>query len=134
MCIEVSSHKIYKDFTDHNPLGEIAERNIIVLYELPCPVNTTQAKDGDPATHVVLPVYHSGTGARLSSQDLFGIPIYLALPLEDSTSEEAIYAALVERYAPWSVEPQQLYKHTATIPESTAPSSEPPQETSDGWG
>jgi ubiquitin carboxyl-terminal hydrolase 4/11/15 len=113
-------------------LGEIAERDIIVLYELPCPVNTTRAKDDDSATHVVLPVYHSAAGARMYSQDLFGIPIYLALPLEDSTSAEAIYAALVERYAPWSLNPQQLYKRTVAIPESTTPSGESPQETSDG--
>jgi hypothetical protein len=113
-------------------LGEITERDIIVLYELPCPVNATQTKDDNSATHVVLPVYHSVAGARMYSQDLFGIPIYLALPLEDSASTEAIYAALVERYVPWSLQPQQLYQRTIAIPESTTPSGESPQETSDG--
>lgn len=109
-------------------MGEIAERDIIVLYELPCPAPSARAKEEDANPHVVVPVYHGASGVKMYSQDLFGIPIYLAIPLEDTTSEEAIYATLVERYVPWALNPEQLYKRTVNITEP-ASSSDSPEDT-----
>lgn len=123
ICIETFGHKVYKDFDDTNPLGEIADRDTIVIYELPCPA---QPSNDGSATHIPVAVYHSSSAYRTYSPDLFGIPLYVAIPINEAHSEEAIYAQIIERYIPWTPHPQELYRRQVTIPESTPASSSTP--------
>lgn len=126
MAVEVFSHKIYKDFEDHSPVAEITDRDIIVFYELPC--SSRQSQNSADDSCFAVPVYHASsspnsTYAFHSSTDLFGIPLFVAIPADETNSEEAIYARLVERYSPWTQQPQELYKRRVVIPESSAASS-----------
>ncbi|KAG8754786.1 CSN-associated deubiquitinating enzyme Ubp12 [Serendipita sp. 396] len=128
ICVETFGHKIYKDFEDHNPVGEIAERDIIVIYELPCPAQPPA--DGS-SPWIPVAVYHSSNGPKVYtySPDLFGIPLYVAIPVEEAHNEDAIYARLIERYIPWTSQPEQLYKRRVTI--STPDDKEPADDASD---
>lgn len=130
ICIEAFSHKIYKDFDDHSPLGEIAERDLIVVYELPCPAQANPKSEELPA-FIPVAVYHAAAGSRTYSHDLFGIPFYIAIPFNEARDENAIYGRLVERYAPWTAQADQLYKRRVELGESsnTSSTSEPGEAT-----
>lgn len=122
ICIEAFSHKIYKDFDDHSPLGEIAERDVIVIYELPCPATPNPKSEEQPA-FIPLPVYHSASNGKSYTHDLFGIPFYIAIPSNEAHDEQAIYGRLVERYAPWTEQADQLYIRRVKLGDSSNASS-----------
>jgi len=130
VCIETFSNKIYKDFDDHSPLAEIAERDIIVIYELPCPAHPSLATDTPPA-FIPVPVYHSAASGRTYSHDLFGIPIYVAIPSNEAHDESAIYARLVERYTAWTPQAAQLYKRRVKISSTQSARSNTPSDGED---
>ncbi|KAG9058490.1 CSN-associated deubiquitinating enzyme Ubp12 [Serendipita sp. 407] len=120
ICVETIGHSIYKKFGDHDAVGIIPEQDTIVIYELPC---SAQPSANGSSPWISVAVYHSSDSPKVNdSPDLFGIPLYVAIPLEEARSEEAIYTRLVERYSPWTNHPQQLFNRFSTTLSGEEPS------------
>ncbi|QRW26646.1 ubiquitin carboxyl-terminal hydrolase [Rhizoctonia solani] len=111
LAAEVWSHKFYKFYDDYMNLTELAEKDTLVVYELPVPVKsiakpppqtssfTFGAKPKpppktDPNAPSLLPIFHISEAQRSTA---FGVPFFVLLTPAEASSREEIYRAVVER-------------------------------------
>ncbi|KAG2179868.1 hypothetical protein INT43_003654, partial [Umbelopsis isabellina] len=126
LVTEVFSSKIYKIFTNYEPVGSIQNSDVIVVYELPGEVpivgkrrktitidadgnRTEEEVVGNQDELVVVPVYcavqddsNPDNNLYRSAVSQFGGPIILAMTKRDAMSVEKVYSEIVqqvERYA-----------------------------------
>ncbi|QRW17479.1 ubiquitin carboxyl-terminal hydrolase [Rhizoctonia solani] len=110
LAAEVWSHKFYKFYDDYMNLTELAEKDTLVVYELPVPVKsiakpppqtssfTFGAKPKpppktDPNAPFLLPVFHISEAQRSTA---FGVPFFVLSLSEDEDGE----GELVEQIPP----------------------------------
>jgi ubiquitin carboxyl-terminal hydrolase 4/11/15 len=129
LVAEVWSHKFYKYYEDYMNLTELAEKDVLVVYELPIPLKsaakpvpygkfsknttinpaalTTSTSQSTPLPATteqppfILPVFH-GAPAQRSGNTAFGVPMLVVISAADACSREKIYRAVVERCERWS--------------------------------
>ena len=130
LCVELFSNKIYKYWDDHNPVSDIGERDIMVMYELPCPSGQGKTSLEEDAPFFPIPVLHqSGFGVTAYGRPEYkGVPFMVVLPFEELSDEEAIYRRLVERYTAWTENSEDLYRRQAST-NATTPDSMPERST-----
>ncbi|KAG9096159.1 CSN-associated deubiquitinating enzyme Ubp12 [Ceratobasidium sp. 370] len=121
LAAEVWSHKFYKFYDDYMNLTDLAEKDVLVLYELPIPLKSAAkppplqygkfSKTISPAalstsapannSPFILPVFHTAPGQR-GINSAFGVPFLVVLSAAEACSREAIYRAVVERCERWT--------------------------------
>ncbi|KDN36279.1 hypothetical protein RSAG8_10967, partial [Rhizoctonia solani AG-8 WAC10335] len=116
LAAEVWSHKFYKFYEDYMNLTELAEKDTLVVYELPVPFKsiaklppTTSgfsfgskpkpAPKTDPNAPFLLPVFHFSEQQRNAA---FGVPFFVLLTPTEASSREGIYRAVVDRCGRWT--------------------------------
>ncbi|KAJ1299573.1 hypothetical protein OPQ81_002539 [Rhizoctonia solani] len=116
LAAEVWSHKFYKFYDDYMNLTELAEKDTLVLYELPIPLKSiaksppastgfsfgTKPKPppkSDPNAPFLLPVFHFSEAQRNAA---FGVPFFVLLTPAEASTREGIYRAVVERCQRWT--------------------------------
>ncbi|KAG8730628.1 CSN-associated deubiquitinating enzyme Ubp12, partial [Ceratobasidium sp. 428] len=121
LAAEVWAHKFYKFYDDHVNLTQLAEKDVLVVYELPIPFksgaklpppNGDFSKTFSPpslstfsqctldSAPFILPVFYTTNQRGISS--VFGVPFILVLTAAEACSREAIYRAVVERCGRWT--------------------------------
>ncbi|GAB1523803.1 hypothetical protein RhiTH_006953 [Rhizoctonia solani] len=125
LAAEVWSHKFYKFYDDYMNLTELAEKDTLVVYELPVPVKsiakpppqtssfTFGAKPKpppktDPNAPSLLPIFHISEAQRSTA---FGVPFFVLLTPAEASSREEIYRAVVERCERWTKNKSNLWKY-----------------------
>lgn len=83
-------------------VGDMAENDVIVCYELPCSAQQSRTFKRQPNDPLILPVFlcdakGAGQWAYTSRVSLFGYPTILAIQPEDASDMDSIYGAVVER-------------------------------------
>ncbi|KII87454.1 hypothetical protein PLICRDRAFT_699818 [Plicaturopsis crispa FD-325 SS-3] len=135
LTLEIFSGRFYKNLNDTVICGEMADNDRIVCYELPCHAQqsrTYKKSDDDP---FVLPMFLVDTEIQTRysynrGPNPFGTPSVVVITREESTSEQRIYAAVVERLERWTTLARDLYKWEA-VASDTVPiqiTSLPPPE------
>ncbi|KZS94514.1 UCH-domain-containing protein [Sistotremastrum niveocremeum HHB9708] len=118
LTFEVWSHRIYKEIDDTVQVSDIAERDNIVCFELPC--NAQQSKNFKPSptdpfilpvfmnqqTNLTRPVYGN---FQNNSNSGFKNPFIVVLTPEESATKEQIYAAVTDRLVRWTPQHSDLY-------------------------
>ncbi|KAG8697366.1 CSN-associated deubiquitinating enzyme Ubp12, partial [Ceratobasidium sp. 395] len=132
LAVEIWSHKFYKFYDDYMNVTDLAEKDILVLYELPIPLksaakpppqpqygkfskafsppalsNSQPAQDSAP---FILPVFHTSVNQR-GVHSAFGIPFLVVLTPVQACSREAIYRAVVERCERWTRLKSDLWRY-----------------------
>ncbi|KAG8680403.1 CSN-associated deubiquitinating enzyme Ubp12, partial [Ceratobasidium sp. 395] len=121
LAAEVWAHKFYKFYDDYMNLTQLAEKDVLVIYELPIPLksgakppppNGDFSKTSSPpslstfsqftldSAPFILPVFYTTNQRGISSA--FGVPFILVLTAAEACSREAIYRAVVERCGRWT--------------------------------
>ncbi|CEL62916.1 ubiquitin carboxyl-terminal hydrolase 4/11/15 [Rhizoctonia solani AG-1 IB] len=125
LAAEVWSHKFYKFYDDYMNLTELAEKDTLVVYELPVPVKsiakpppmnssfTFGAKPKpppktDPNAPFLIPVFHISEAQRNAA---FGVPFFVLLTPAEASSREEIYRAVVDRCERWTRNRNNLWKY-----------------------
>ncbi|CAE6357395.1 unnamed protein product [Rhizoctonia solani] len=125
LAAEVWSHKFYKFYDDYMNLTELAEKDTLVLYELPVPIKsiakpppvvssfTFGAKPKpppktDPNAPFLIPVFHISESQRNTA---FGVPFFVLLTPAEASSREEIYQAVVQRCERWTKNRKNLWKY-----------------------
>ncbi|KAF8597077.1 cysteine proteinase [Ceratobasidium sp. AG-I] len=128
LAAEVWSHKFYKFYEDYMNLTELAEKDILVVYELPIPLKSAAKPTSfgkfskRPATppHIseqppfIIPVFHSEAVSAMAprpSSNAFGVPFFVVLSAAEACSRDQIYRAVVERCERWTLARQNLWKY-----------------------
>ncbi|CAE7142462.1 unnamed protein product [Rhizoctonia solani] len=116
LAAEVWSHKFYKFYDDYMNLTELAEKDTLVVYELPVPLksiakappSTTGFTFGakpkpppktDPNAPFLLPVFHFAEQQRNAA---FGVPFFVLLTPAEASTRAGIFRAVVERCGRWT--------------------------------
>ncbi|KEP46138.1 putative ubiquitin carboxyl-terminal hydrolase, partial [Rhizoctonia solani 123E] len=124
LAAEVWSHKFYKFYDDYMNLTELAEKDTLVVYELPVPLksiakpppSTSGFSFGskpkpppktDPNAPFLLPVFHFSEQQRNAA---FGVPFFVLLTPAQASSQEGIFRAVVERCERWTTNHGDLWK------------------------
>ncbi|KAG8705921.1 CSN-associated deubiquitinating enzyme Ubp12 [Ceratobasidium sp. 394] len=130
LAAEVWSNKFYKFYDDYMNLTDLAEKDILLVYELPIPLKSAAkppppqygkfSKTVSPAAlsnsaaannaPFVLPVFHTAPGQR-GLNTAFGIPFFVVLSADQACSREAIYRAVVDRCQRWTRLKADLWKY-----------------------
>ncbi|ELU40883.1 ubiquitin carboxyl-terminal hydrolase [Rhizoctonia solani AG-1 IA] len=88
---EVWKHKFFQFFDNRKNITEVAEKDMIIAYELPISVGSTNS---DSAPQVV-PVLH------VSSNSAFALPFIVVLYPESRADYSVLKRLIVERYNQW---------------------------------
>ena len=119
LTMEIFSHRFYKSLDDHVPVGDMADNDVIVCYELPCNARQNKAykkQDEDP---FIVPVYlcdakapsrsNNMYGRSNNSPSLFGYPMVVAIEREDATDVEDMYDFVATRLQRWTAHSRDLF-------------------------
>ncbi len=145
LATEIFSNRIYKFFQDYNAVSEIADNDVLFLYELPIVVARAGGAKvpSSPSDPIVLPVYTVSPSAFRSSynytnfrygrqKDVWGYPFFIAVSREDAGDEGKIYEILVDRYSHFTNMARDLYTWHEETPEPPPPAAVTTGEDSDG--
>ncbi|KAL5632921.1 hypothetical protein ACGC1H_005764 [Rhizoctonia solani] len=112
LAAEVWSHKSYKFYDDYMNLTELAEKDTLVVYELPVPLksiaNPKRPPKTDPNAPSLLPVFHFSEQQRSAA---FGVPFFVLLTPEQASTREGIFRAVVERCGRWTKNSGDMWKY-----------------------
>ncbi|KAG9088186.1 CSN-associated deubiquitinating enzyme Ubp12, partial [Ceratobasidium sp. 392] len=140
LAVEVWSHKFYKFYDDYMNVTDLAEKDILVIYELPIPLKSAAkpipaygkfSKSIAPPTPenapFILPVFHTAPGQR-GLNSTFGVPFLVVLSASEACSREAIYRAVVERCERWTRLRADLWKYRGARVEEIRPAEQADEE------
>lgn len=123
MTLETFSNRFYKDLDDTVLVGDMAEHDVIVCFELPCHAqqSRTWKPDPDPSKNpLIVPVHmctelntHSSFGRGVNA---FTHPFVVVLDSEQVKHQEDIYAAVVARLQRWAKDAGKMYEIEHSIP------------------
>lgn len=122
------SHKFYKFYEDYMNLTDLAEKDILVVYELPIPVKSAAKPPSfgkfskQPVNPLpipeqppfIIPVFNAdavSSTAMRNSKDAFGVPFFVVLSAAEACSRERIYRAVVERCERWTRAYPDLWRY-----------------------
>ncbi|CAE6440910.1 unnamed protein product [Rhizoctonia solani] len=125
LAAEVWSHKFYKFYDDYMNLTELAEKDTLVVYELPVPLKSIAkpppptsgfsfgAKPKpppktDPNAPFLLPVFHFSEQQRNAA---FGVPFFVLLTPEQASTRDGIFRVVVERCGRWTKNSGDMWKY-----------------------
>ncbi|KAF8916239.1 hypothetical protein CPB85DRAFT_1374694 [Mucidula mucida] len=116
LTLEIWSGKFYKVLGDHLTVGEAADGDIIVCYELPCHSRQSRSYKPDPDEPFIVPVFLSDAIPASSYKSLYGRnnqfwghPTIVVIDRETAKSTEAMYDAVIDRLRPWVSNVRDLY-------------------------
>ncbi|CAF2959325.1 unnamed protein product [Rotaria sp. Silwood2] len=101
--VEVYNSRIHLQFRENNLLNNILNRDLIVFYETPYPL------DDDNSTKILMPCHFR----RQPNKSLFALPIFLNVPRQECRGQHILDALhdLLEKYLPLNpITDQQLYE------------------------
>ncbi|KAG8722052.1 CSN-associated deubiquitinating enzyme Ubp12 [Ceratobasidium sp. 395] len=132
LSVEIWSRKFYKFYDDYMNLTDLAEKDTLVLYELPIPFKSAAKPPPQPrygkfskafsppglstpqpaqdSAPFILPVFHASVNQR-GVHSAFGIPFLVVLSPVQACSREAIYRAVVERCESWTRLESDLWRY-----------------------
>ncbi|CAE6531128.1 unnamed protein product [Rhizoctonia solani] len=126
LAAEVWSHKFYKFYDDYMNLTELAEKDTLVVYELPVPIKSIakpppptsyynfnkpkQPPKSDPNAPFLLPVFHFSEQQQYRNA-AFGVPFFVLLTPEQASTREGIYRAVVERCERWTKNKSDMWRY-----------------------
>ncbi|KAG8723883.1 CSN-associated deubiquitinating enzyme Ubp12 [Ceratobasidium sp. 395] len=127
LAVEIWSHKFYRFYDDYMNVTDLAEKNILVLYELPIPLksaakpslnlNMANSPKRSPLPRFQ-PLNRHYTTRHLSFRvnqrgvhSAFGIPFLVVLTPVQACLREAIYRAVVERCERWTRLKSDLWRY-----------------------
>lgn len=128
LAAEIWSHKFYKFYDDYMNLTDLAEKDVLVVYELPIPLKSAAKPSPfgkfskQPATPppiaerppFIIPVFHSEAASALTprtSSNSFGVPFFIVLTAAEACSRSQIYRTVVDRCQRWTRARQDLWKY-----------------------
>ncbi|KAG6811700.1 hypothetical protein H0H92_006207 [Tricholoma furcatifolium] len=117
LTLEIFNNRFYKNLDDSLPVGEMADNDTIVCFELPC--NSQQSRTykkqaGDP---FIVPVYlcDLNSPSRITSYisnkstSLFGYPLVVAITQEQASDIHLMYDAVLGRLQRWTKNARDLF-------------------------
>lgn len=96
-------------------VSETSENDILVCYELPCHAQQARSYKRDRDDPYIVPLYRIDTAPNnkltygRGSISYFGYPLIAVIDQETAKSEDAIYAAVVQRLERGATSPRDLY-------------------------
>ncbi|QRW03468.1 ubiquitin carboxyl-terminal hydrolase [Ceratobasidium sp. AG-Ba] len=121
LAAEVWSHKFYKYYDDYMNLTDLAEKDVLIVFELPVPLKSAAlptpthynrfskltAPKLNPDAPFILPVFNTAVNQRTP----FGVPFLVVLSAAEACSRRAIYRAVVDRVQRWTKLKADLWKY-----------------------
>ncbi|TFY56209.1 hypothetical protein EVJ58_g7783, partial [Rhodofomes roseus] len=97
LTLEVFSHRFYKNLDDTVLVGDMADNDIIVCFELPCHAQQSRTYKPSPEDPFILPVVLCDTNTPKRSfgrsQNLFGYPFVVVITHQQAIDPDAMYDA-----------------------------------------
>ncbi|PCH44360.1 cysteine proteinase [Wolfiporia cocos MD-104 SS10] len=123
LTIETFNHRIYKDLDDTCLVGEMADSDVIMCFELPCPARQSKTYKSQPEDPYIVPVFLSESGPPRTTfggrgQNLFGEPFIVVVDHEQATNPDAMYDLVVDRLQQWTDHVRDLYTWEVSTPSS----------------
>ena len=120
LTLEVFNHRFYKDLDDTVLVGDMAENDIIVCFELPCHAQQSRTYKPNPEDPFIIPVMLCDTNNTTRSygrnQNLCGYPFIVVITHEQATDPNAIYDAIADRLQRWTENVRDLFTWEAGSP------------------
>ncbi|GLB43409.1 putative peptidase C19 family protein [Lyophyllum shimeji] len=123
LTLEIFNHRFYKNLDDSLPVGDMADNDIIVCFELPCHAQQSRTYKRQPDDPFIIPVYLCDLApparpAYLTnrSPSLFGYPSVVVITPEQATDLNAMYDAVLTRLQRWSTNARDLFTWEGSSP------------------
>ncbi|KZT63497.1 cysteine proteinase [Daedalea quercina L-15889] len=120
LTLEVFSHRFYKDLDDTVLVGDMADNDIIVCFELPCHGQQNRSHKPSSEDPFIIPVMLCDTITAQRSygrnQNLFGYPFVVVITHQQATDPDAIYDAVADRLQRWVSNVPDLFSWEAGSP------------------
>ena len=123
MTLEIFNNKFYKDLDDTVAVGDMAENDNIVCYELPCHAQQSRTwKPSSDPNHdpLVLSVYMTKmqpNSYQYSGRSNFAYPFVVVLDSEQRKDRQKIYEAVVGRLNRWTKHSRDLWQWETDVME-----------------
>lgn len=124
--MEVFNNRFYKGLDDHALVSETSENDVLVCYQLPCHAQQARSYKRDQDDPYIIPLYRSDAAPAIrltygrGSPSYFGYPLIAVIDQETAKSQDAIYAAVIERLERGATSPQDLYTWEGVTPTDSA--------------
>ncbi|EMD38909.1 hypothetical protein CERSUDRAFT_104201 [Gelatoporia subvermispora B] len=125
LTLEIFNNRFYKDLDDTCLVGEVAENDIIVCFELPCHAQQSRSYKPQPDDPFIVPVsLHDIIPPRQTygrGSTVFGYPFITVVDQDQARDPDAMYDAVVERLQRWTTNVRDLFTWEAGQSTSTSP-------------
>ncbi|OCH87381.1 UCH-domain-containing protein [Obba rivulosa] len=122
LTLEIFNSRFYKDLDDTCLVGEVAENDIIVCFELPCHAQQSRTYKPQPDDPFIIPVALYDMVPQRQTYNrgstVFGYPFITVISQEQARDPDAMYDAVVERLQRWTANVRDLYNWEAGPPTS----------------